>query len=124
MNEIKKFHFGSSDERCNRRTGADADNDNCEIGYSDCVRCDIRWFRRIDDEDRCTNNHPEATMRSVVPVAVLAGALERIEYPMPNRWPDEKAAMEGRAARDVQTGHPIAAFFVKTAYYLKGENTF
>ncbi|KVV38321.1 hypothetical protein WK81_23955 [Burkholderia ubonensis] len=63
-------------------------------------------------------------MRSVVPVAVLAGALERIEYPMRNRWPDEKAAMEARAARDVRTGHPIAAFFVKTAYYLKGENTF
>ncbi|MFW2273622.1 hypothetical protein [Burkholderia orbicola] len=51
-------------------------------------------------------------------------ALERVYNPMPDRWPDEKAAMEARAARDAQTGHPVKAFFVKTAYYLKGENTF
>ena len=51
-------------------------------------------------------------------------ALERVYNPMPDRWRDEKAAMEARAARDAQTGHPVKAFFVKTAYYLKGENTF
>ncbi|CAG2320822.1 hypothetical protein [Burkholderia sola] len=51
-------------------------------------------------------------------------ALERVYNPVPNRWPDEKAAMQARAARDVQSGHPVKAFFVKTAYYLKGDNTF
>ncbi|HEF5871422.1 TPA: hypothetical protein SAY52_002019 [Burkholderia cenocepacia] len=51
-------------------------------------------------------------------------ALERVYNPVPNRWPEEKAAMEARAARDAQSGHPVKAFFVKTAYYLKGENTF
>ncbi|MDN7425706.1 hypothetical protein CFB89_28365 [Burkholderia sp. AU16741] len=51
-------------------------------------------------------------------------ALERVYDPVPDRWRDEKAAMEARAARDVQSGHPVKAFFVKTAYYLKGENTF
>ncbi|MDS0803478.1 hypothetical protein NUV28_11425 [Burkholderia cenocepacia] len=136
--------------------------------------------------DRCGDNHLEAIMRSLVPVAVLscalaalpavgfaqsigagdtphaapltwsaaraetdvqlmqmtragyrattAGnqnyplamqrALARVNNPMPDRWRDEKAAMEARAARDAQTGHPVKAFFVKTAYYLKGENTF
>ncbi|MDN7698801.1 hypothetical protein QZM15_09995 [Burkholderia sp. AU44665] len=51
-------------------------------------------------------------------------ALERVNNPMPDRWRDEKAAMEARAARDAQSGHPVKAFFVKTAYYLKGDNTF
>ncbi|WP_412529058.1 hypothetical protein [Burkholderia lata] len=51
-------------------------------------------------------------------------ALERVYNPMPDRWADEKAAMEARAARDAQSGHPVKAFFVKTEYYLKGENTF
>ncbi|MET1533792.1 hypothetical protein DF141_11380 [Burkholderia cenocepacia] len=51
-------------------------------------------------------------------------ALERVYNPVPNRWPDEKAAMQARAARDVQSGHPVKAFLVKTAYYLKGDNTF
>ncbi|PRF33823.1 hypothetical protein C6Q08_11570 [Burkholderia multivorans] len=51
-------------------------------------------------------------------------ALERVYNPVPNRWPEEKAAMEARAARDAQSGHPVKAFFVKTAYYLKGEHTF
>jgi hypothetical protein len=51
-------------------------------------------------------------------------ALERVHNPLPDRSQEEKAAMEQRAARDAQTGHPVKAFFVKTAYYLKGENTF
>ncbi|KWZ31813.1 hypothetical protein [Burkholderia anthina] len=51
-------------------------------------------------------------------------ALDRVNNPMPDRWRDEKAAMEARAARDAQSGHPVKAFFVKTAYYLKGDNTF
>ncbi|HEM7809659.1 hypothetical protein [Burkholderia multivorans] len=51
-------------------------------------------------------------------------ALERVRKPMPNRSVEEKAAMQARAARDAQAGHPVRAFFVKTAYYLKGENTF
>ncbi|MBP0606385.1 MULTISPECIES: hypothetical protein [Burkholderia] len=51
-------------------------------------------------------------------------ALERVYNPVPNRWPDEKAAMQARAARDVRSGHPVKAFLVKTAYYLKGDNTF
>ncbi|WP_175749628.1 hypothetical protein [Burkholderia pyrrocinia] len=51
-------------------------------------------------------------------------ALERIHNPAPDRSREERAAMEARAARDAQGGHPVKAFFVKTAYYLKGENTF
>ncbi|KML58236.1 hypothetical protein VL15_13575 [Burkholderia cepacia] len=51
-------------------------------------------------------------------------ALERVRNPVPDRSREERAAMEARAARDVQGGHPVKAFFVKTAYYLKGENTF
>ncbi|UXU92259.1 hypothetical protein [Burkholderia sp. S-53] len=51
-------------------------------------------------------------------------ALERVRNPVPDRSREERAAMEARAARDVQGGHPVNAFFVKTAYYLKGENTF
>ncbi|MCL4650112.1 hypothetical protein [Burkholderia multivorans] len=51
-------------------------------------------------------------------------ALERVRKPMPDRSAEEKAAMQARAARDAQAGHPVRAFFVKTAYYLKGENTF
>ncbi|MCA8453774.1 hypothetical protein LGN04_07595 [Burkholderia multivorans] len=51
-------------------------------------------------------------------------ALERVRNPVPDRSAEEKAAMQARAARDAQTGHPVRAFFVKTAYYLKGENTF
>ncbi|WP_027781709.1 MULTISPECIES: hypothetical protein [Burkholderia] len=51
-------------------------------------------------------------------------ALERVNNPIPDRWRDDKAAMQARAARDARSGHPVKAFFVKTAYYLKGENTF
>ncbi|MBR8127605.1 hypothetical protein [Burkholderia ambifaria] len=51
-------------------------------------------------------------------------ALERVHNPLPDRSQEEKAAMQQRAARDAQSGHPVKAFFVKTAYYLKGENTF
>ncbi|WP_175942979.1 hypothetical protein [Burkholderia pyrrocinia] len=51
-------------------------------------------------------------------------ALERVHNPVPDRSREEKAAMEARVARDAQAGHPVRAFFVKTAYYLKGENTF
>ncbi|KHK60752.1 hypothetical protein PI86_02900 [Burkholderia sp. A9] len=51
-------------------------------------------------------------------------ALERVRNPVPDRSREEKAAMEARAAGDAQSGHPVKAFFVKTAYYLKGENTF
>ncbi|WP_419688322.1 hypothetical protein ACN22W_30810 [Burkholderia theae] len=51
-------------------------------------------------------------------------ALERVRNPEPDRSREERAAMEARAARDAQGGHPVKAFFVKTAYYLKGENTF
>ncbi|AXF25022.1 hypothetical protein CUJ89_32950 [Burkholderia pyrrocinia] len=51
-------------------------------------------------------------------------ALERVRNPLPDRSRAERAAMEARAARDAQGGHPVKAFFVKTAYYLKGENTF
>ncbi|WP_175995691.1 hypothetical protein [Burkholderia stabilis] len=51
-------------------------------------------------------------------------ALDRVRNPVPDRWREEHAAMEARAARDAQAGHPVKAFFVKTAYYLKGENTF
>ncbi|KAG8154794.1 hypothetical protein [Burkholderia catarinensis] len=51
-------------------------------------------------------------------------ALERVRNPVPDRSREERAAMEARAARDAQGGHPVKAFFVKTAYYLKGENTF
>ncbi|WP_175908604.1 hypothetical protein [Burkholderia sp. BCC1640] len=51
-------------------------------------------------------------------------ALERVRYPVPDRSREEKAAMEARAASAAQSGHPVRAFFVKTAYYLKGENTF
>lgn len=51
-------------------------------------------------------------------------ALERVHHPVPDRSREEKAAMEAHAARDAQSGHPVKAFFVKTAYYLKGENTF
>jgi len=51
-------------------------------------------------------------------------ALERVRNPVPDRSREEKAAMEARAAGDAQSGHPVQAFFVKTAYYLKGENTF
>ena len=50
-------------------------------------------------------------------------ALERIHNPVPDRSREARAEMEG-AARDVQGGHPVKAFFVKTAYFLKGENTF
>ncbi|WP_175952696.1 hypothetical protein [Burkholderia sp. BCC0405] len=51
-------------------------------------------------------------------------ALERVHNPVPDRSREERAEMEARVARDVQGGHPVKAFFVKTAYYLKGENTF
>ncbi|KWC73936.1 hypothetical protein DPV79_04410 [Burkholderia reimsis] len=51
-------------------------------------------------------------------------ALERVRNPVPDRSREERAEMEARAARDAQGGHPVKAFFVKTAYYLKGENTF
>jgi len=51
-------------------------------------------------------------------------ALERVRNPVPDRSREEKAAMEARAASDAQSGHPVQAFVVKTAYYLKGENTF
>ncbi|AIO39823.1 hypothetical protein KDW55_17430 [Burkholderia sp. AU19243] len=51
-------------------------------------------------------------------------ALERVRYPAPDRSREEKAAMEERAASAARSGHPVKAFFVKTAYYLKGENTF
>ena len=51
-------------------------------------------------------------------------ALDRVRNPVPDRSREEKAAMEARAAGAAQTGHPVKAFFVKTAYYLKGENTF
>ncbi|MBZ5792774.1 hypothetical protein K8353_21890 [Burkholderia contaminans] len=51
-------------------------------------------------------------------------ALERVRNPVPDRSREERAEMQARAARDVQGGHPVKAFFVKTAYYLKGENTF
>ncbi|MBU9647107.1 hypothetical protein KTF21_00250 [Burkholderia multivorans] len=51
-------------------------------------------------------------------------ALERVRNPVPDRSAEEKAAMQARAARDAQAGHPVRAFFLKTAYYLKGENTF
>ncbi|QVN20521.1 hypothetical protein [Burkholderia pyrrocinia] len=51
-------------------------------------------------------------------------ALERVRNPVPDRSREERAAMEARVARDAQAGHPVQAFFVKTAYYLKGENTF
>ncbi|WP_175754434.1 hypothetical protein [Burkholderia ambifaria] len=51
-------------------------------------------------------------------------ALERVRNPLPDRSQEGKAAMEQRAARDAQSGHPVKAFFVKAAYYLKGENTF
>ncbi|WP_322087086.1 DUF4148 domain-containing protein [Burkholderia sp. BCC1999] len=51
-------------------------------------------------------------------------ALDRVHNPVPDRSREERAAMEARAARDAQSGHPVKAFFVKTAYYLKGENTF
>ncbi|WP_175917158.1 hypothetical protein [Burkholderia pyrrocinia] len=51
-------------------------------------------------------------------------ALERVHNPVADRSREEKAAMEARVARDAQAGHPVRAFFVKTAYYLKGENTF
>ncbi|WP_269503302.1 hypothetical protein [Burkholderia sp. IMCC1007] len=51
-------------------------------------------------------------------------ALERVRNPVADRSREEKAAMEARAASAAQSGHPVQAFFVKTAYYLKGENTF
>ncbi|MGZ2746334.1 hypothetical protein [Burkholderia stagnalis] len=51
-------------------------------------------------------------------------ALARVYAPVPDRSREEKAAMQARAASDAQSGHPVKAFFVKTAYYLKGENTF
>ncbi|CAB3754183.1 hypothetical protein GQ57_06370 [Burkholderia sp. MSh2] len=51
-------------------------------------------------------------------------ALERVYNPAPDRSREERAEMEARVARDTQGGHPVKAFFVKTAYYLKGENTF
>ncbi|WP_396331802.1 hypothetical protein [Burkholderia anthina] len=51
-------------------------------------------------------------------------ALERVRNPVPDRSREERAAMEARAAGAAQGGHPVQAFFVKTAYYLKGENTF
>ncbi|PCE29909.1 hypothetical protein [Burkholderia ubonensis] len=51
-------------------------------------------------------------------------AIARVLNPAPDRSREEKAAMEARAANDAQSGHPVKAFFVKTAYYLKGENTF
>ncbi|WP_342705475.1 hypothetical protein OHZ10_18075 [Burkholderia arboris] len=51
-------------------------------------------------------------------------ALQRVHDPVPDRSREEKAAMQAQAARDAQGGHPVKAFFVKTAYYLKGENTF
>ncbi|AYQ41923.1 hypothetical protein BLA9940_00091 [Burkholderia aenigmatica] len=51
-------------------------------------------------------------------------ALERVRNPVPDRSREERAEMEARASRDAQGGHPVKAFFVKTAYYLKGENTF
>ncbi|WP_321806134.1 hypothetical protein [Burkholderia sp. BCC1993] len=50
-------------------------------------------------------------------------ALDRVRNPVPDRS-EEKVAMEARAASAAQSGHPVKAFFVKTAYYLKGENTF
>ncbi|MBY4869653.1 hypothetical protein DIE14_07535 [Burkholderia sp. Bp9017] len=51
-------------------------------------------------------------------------ALERVRNPMPDRSREQKAAMEARADSAARSGHPVQAFFVKTAYYLKGENTF
>ncbi|WP_175778748.1 hypothetical protein [Burkholderia anthina] len=51
-------------------------------------------------------------------------ALERVRNPVPDRSREERAAMEARAAGAAQGGHPVQAFFVKTAYYLKGDNTF
>ncbi|WP_175922558.1 hypothetical protein [Burkholderia latens] len=51
-------------------------------------------------------------------------ALERVRNPVPDRSREEKAAMEARAAGAARSGHPVKALFVKTAYYLKGENTF
>ncbi|WP_175718248.1 hypothetical protein [Burkholderia anthina] len=51
-------------------------------------------------------------------------ALARVRNPVPDRSREEKAAMQARAASAAQSGHPVQAFFVKTAYYLKGENTF
>ncbi len=51
-------------------------------------------------------------------------ALDRVRNPVPDRSREEKAAMEARAASAAQSGRPVKAFFVKTAYYLKGENTF
>ncbi|ABO56703.1 MULTISPECIES: hypothetical protein [Burkholderia] len=59
-------------------------------------------------------NYPQAMQR----------ALERVKNPVPDRSREEKMAMEARAASAARSGHPVQAFFVKTAYYLKGENTF
>ncbi|MXN76352.1 DUF4148 domain-containing protein [Burkholderia sp. 4701] len=50
--------------------------------------------------------------------------LARVHAPVPDRSREEKAAMQAQAASDAHGGHPVKAFFVKTAYYLKGENTF
>jgi hypothetical protein len=51
-------------------------------------------------------------------------ALARVYHPVPDRSAEERAAMEARVAQDTQAGRPVSAFFVKTGYYLKGENTF
>ncbi|MCQ4437887.1 hypothetical protein NO135_23070, partial [Clostridioides difficile] len=50
-------------------------------------------------------------------------ALERVQNPVPDRSREERVEMAARAARDAQGGHPVKAFFVMPAYYLKGENT-
>ncbi len=51
-------------------------------------------------------------------------ALARVHHPRPDRSAEERAAMEARVAEETQAGRPVRAFFVKSAYYLKGENTF
>ncbi|WDD91155.1 hypothetical protein Bsp3421_001050 [Burkholderia sp. FERM BP-3421] len=51
-------------------------------------------------------------------------ALARVHHPQPDRSAEARAAMEARVAEDTQSGRPVRAFCVKTAYYLKGENTF